>query len=286
MKRFALLLLALLLCFALAAPALADAISEPWGNDFFHDHRKEATLERRYYYTSGPQGYVTLYREPEGKRIATLANGEAYFIQFLIQWKGTWGVMELQKENGEFVSGWVPMAQMEEKYDSVSFIRDHDAELEKPEEPLRVELASHAAAAIWAYPGAETPETVVVPAELEGYAWFLRDGKADFTLLYTDPLDRVWGRIEDSRFYGGLWVCLDAPEETEAAFVDETAAAKHSGDDLIPPAEDLPPISFVEEASGFPWLALGLTLGAVVLALILLLLFRKKKGGEVAARRR
>ncbi len=280
MKRKMTLILAVLLLFALAVPALADVIAEPWGNDFFHDHRKEATLEGRYYYANGPQGFVTLYREPEGKRIATLANGEAYFIQFLIQWKGTWGVMEIYQEDGGIVSGWVPMAQMAEQYDSVSFIRDHAAELEEPEEPLRVELASHAAAAIWAYPGAEAPDTVVAPGELESYAWFLRDGEADFTLLYTDPLDRTWGRIEDSRYYGGLWVCLDAIEETEAAWVDEKAAANRAGEGLIPPAEGMPPVSFVEEASGFPWLALGLTLGAVVLALILLLLFRKKKAAK------
>ncbi len=281
MKRAFVGLLALLLCFALAAPALADVISEPWGNDFFQDHRREATPERRYYYTNGPQGFVTLYREPEGKRIATLANGEAYFIQFLIQWKGSWGVMELQNENGEFVSGWVPMAQMVEKYDTVSFVRDHAGELTTPEEPLQVELLSHAAAAIWDFPGAETPYTVVVPGELESYAWFQRDGKAEFSLLYTDPLDRVWGRIEDSRFYSGLWVCLDAPEETEAAFVDEKAAAKQAGEGLIPPAEELPGIRFTEDdASGFPWLALGLTVGAVVLALLLLLLFRKKKAAK------
>ena len=281
MKRKMTLLLAVLLLFALAVPALADAIAEPWGDDFYRAHREEVKAEHRYYYTNGPQGFVTLYREPEGKRIATLANGEAYFIQFLIQWKGTWGVMELQKENGEFVSGWVPMAQMAEQYDTVSFVRDRASELEEPEEPLRVLLTSHAAAAIWAYPGAEVPDTVVVPGELESYAWFLRDGEASFYLLYTDPLGRKWGRIEDSKFYGGLWVCLDAIEETEAAWVDEKAAAKRAGEDLIPPAEGIPQISFTEDsASAFPWLALGLTLGAVVLALILLLLFRKKKAAK------
>ena len=268
MKRNISLLLVFLLCLFLAPAALADSIAEPWGDDFYQEHRREMAREDRYYYTNGAEGYATLCREPEGRAVANLKNGERLYVYCI--WEGRWCVVDYEKA-GERGSAWIPLEQLAEQYDTVSFVREHAAELTTLEEPRQVEIAALETLAIWDFPGAEAPFTVVVPGELQSYAWFLRDGAAVFSLLYTDPLGRSWGRIEDSKFYGDLWVCLDAPEETAPGYVDGDAVARKAGEGLIPPAEEIPRLR------SFPWPALGLTAGAVILAAVLLLAFRKKK---------
>lgn len=275
MKRIWAFVLAVAFSLALALPALADSIVEPPGNDFYRSHRRELKVENRFYFLNGAEGYVTLFEAPEGRAVENLPNGER--LQVYAIWEGSWGIISYAVSAGRESSAWVRLEDMAEQYDRVCFTRDHAHELRTLSEPRLLDFTQAGGAALWEFPGAEEPAALLEIGAFDSYDWDAADGRATFHRLYTDPLGREWGEVEDSKLYSGRWVCLEDPASEAPAYVDEAAAARRRGEGLIPAAETVPVIT--PPGSGFPWPALGLAAGAVLLSALLLALFRKKKHG-------
>jgi|GEM_PF-4784411 len=275
MKRIWAFVLAVAFSLALALPALADSIAEPPGNDFYRSHQRELTVENRFYFLNGAEGYVTLFEAPEGRAVENLPNGER--LQIYAIWEESWGIVSYALSEEREDSAWVRLEDMAEQYDRVCFTRDHADELRTLPEPRLLDFTQAGSAALWEFPGAEEPAALLEIGAFDSYVWKAADGQAYFHRLYTDPLGREWGEVEDSKLYSGCWVCLADPASEAPAYVDEAAAARRRGEGLIPAAETVPVIT--PPGSGFPWPALGLAAGAVLLSALLLALFRKKKHG-------
>ena len=315
MKRKMTLLLALVLCLALAVPALADVIWEP-ESDFYETHFDECYYENRTYVAAGEEGIVRAFDVPLGKLTAEFPNGEEFRIEWIWEREGGWGFFRYLGENERWQEAWVQMGDLTGKYDAVSFASEHGSEFVHPEEDVLLPLEGLKQLVLWTYPGAVDHSVFSVYSDSgEPPLWF--------NTLYEDPEGRTWGNLGYYYGYRNVWVCLDDPESedlsssapapvvtpapTEApAPTEEPEPAEEPAEATAPPEEpapgpteapapgetaspaaggapaaapDAPQSAFVEVSggSGFPWLPVILVAGVVVVAGILLAVFGKKK---------
>ena len=124
MKRILTLLLALILCFALAMSALADVIWEP-EDDFYQKHKDECYYEDRVYIASGEAGYASVYKDPKAKKAKEeLPNGTEFWVSYV--WEGdgngAWGL--------GLNTRWVRMSELTVKYDGISFQAEYGREFQ------------------------------------------------------------------------------------------------------------------------------------------------------------
>ncbi|MBR4702860.1 MAG: hypothetical protein IKO91_03360 [Oscillospiraceae bacterium] len=312
MKRAMTLLLALVLCLALAAPALADVIWEP-ESDFYETHFDECYPENRTYVTSGEEGVVYAFDVPLGKLTAEYPNGEELWIEWIWDREGGWGFFRYRDDDG-WKEAWVQLGDLTVKYDAVSFAQEHGSEFIYSEEEVLLPLEGLEQLVLWTYPGAVDHSVFSVYSDSgEPPLWF--------NTLYEDPKGRTWGNLGYYYGYRNVWVCLDDPESedlsgtvpTEVPSPAETPApteapaptgepepteapapteaptettasteAPASAETTSPaaggsPAAPAPTPAPAQQGSGFPWLPVVLVAAVVVVAGILLAVFGKKK---------
>ncbi len=145
MKRFATLLLILVLCRSLGMTALADVVYEP-EDDFYEKHRDECYYENRVYIASGEAGFAAVKKNPKSnKTLKELPNGEEVYVSYIWGREGGWGLMD--------GTGWISMKELTVKYDSISFEQEHGREFLLLEEPELLDLSGCEGFGLWEYPG-------------------------------------------------------------------------------------------------------------------------------------
>ena len=274
MKRIGTVLLALCLSFLLAVSALADGIYEP-EEEFFLTHRDECETISREAYMNGVDGYGTVYASPDGKARHALSNGES--LRTLASWKDEWYLVQyIDQRKMESGTGWTRAADLVMAYDGISFLKEHGGELEEPAEPFELDQRELSALSIWSFPGAEE----LFSWEDSEYLniWYKDHGPILLDRLWKDPLGQIWGRISGYKSYDGAWVCLDAPEDYQAPWLNEAATREGQLRKLIPATA--PPQGTAAYRGDILWLQLALAAGVVLLALVLLTVFRKKGKGS------
>lgn len=209
MKKFLSLACALAALLALAAPARADLLWEP-DNRFYRDH--PCTYVDRSFYANGPDGFVTLWDEPEGSGVeAQYENG----ARLRVYWQyGDWGCVTVWEDTGH-VDGWVPMAHLSLIYDYLSFEEEYGDRIQDYAGQFADYAGNADRVSFFAYPGAPQVQEVrelgtfpEVLANLTGTA----DSASYISRIFVDEAGRTWGFV--SYMYGRLnaWFCLDDPE--------------------------------------------------------------------------
>ena len=248
MKRLVSLLLAALLFCALAAPAAADVLFEP-DDAFYRRHNDECEPENRSYYADGAAGYVLVYSSPTGDAVDTLPNdGEAHYVTWT--WNSEWAYLP---------EGWVRLADLALRYDSVSFREDHAAEITETEETLMIGAED----TVWAYRYPGSGDAVEQ----------LPRGELYLSALYTDSAGRRWGYFGYYMGIRGYWVCLDDPSNGALA-PDENAVAPKT----VPSADaDTMARALAEAKRPNAYLYAGAACVAVIAAAVIIVVLKKKK---------
>lgn len=248
MKRLlSLLLIALTLC-ALAAPAAADVLFEP-DDAFYRRHSDECEPENRSYYANGAEGYVLVYSSPTGDAVDALPNdGEAHYVTWT--WNGEWAYLP---------EGWVRLADLALRYDSISFSADHAAEISEADETLTIGAED----TVWAYRYPGSGDAVEQ----------LPRGELYFSALFTDSAGRRWGYFGYYMGIRGYWVCLDDPANGELP-PDENAVAPKTG-----PAADAATMkrALTEAKRPTAYLYAGAACVAVIAAAVITVVVKKRK---------
>ena len=286
MKRKILcLLLAVFMVSALAAPAVADLLWEPYENDFYRRHSEETEYEDRSYLANGKHGYVTLKSSPESLvQVANLPNGTTFRVGHIWTDKdGTqWGVgyHNIQTEDGwESYMGWVTLADLAPIYDYIAFEEDHSSEF-APYDGSGDELTE---VCLYSYPGGVYSHNLI---ENKGYVPFAET----FQNLYTDANGLRWTFVGYYMGRNNAWVCIDDPlNENLGTDGYRTVGQVRASEELIPPAETgkeelpdvqgatelVPPAEKIPAAKTWVMWALPAAL-IVVLAAVTAVLVRRK----------
>ena len=264
MKKTLHLLLSLLCCAALLAPAaLADVIWEP-EDDFYAAHRDECEYLYRRYAANGPEGYLTLWKSPGSTaQAANLPNGEVLSCTWLYTAPGgeLWGGAEY---DGDW--GWFKVGETAVVPDYLSFEEAHGSEFVPYDSAFDHAFDGLETVTLWTFPGSGEIEYDQCPAR-----WFTDNvSPADaFQHCYTDGEGRFWGFTGYVMGTRNVWVCLSDPANTELPAVDE---AVMTGPDLVPAAEEIPaPVNVV------PWAAVVLVVLVVAGTAVLIPLVCKRK---------
>ena len=200
MKRTISLMLALLFLLALAPAVRADVILEPQ-DSFYNKHQDECRYLNRSYYADGPEGSVTVYRNPESAaEVTKLDNGTEVWISYLYTGSDgiAWGFCEHYGE--DHWTGWMPMDHLLLKYDSRSFREEFAARIE--DEVGEIGPSGEERIHFWGYPGSDTLWAAIVVDG--GYM-------PQYQQTFTDDAGRNWAYINYYAALRDTWVCLDAP---------------------------------------------------------------------------
>lgn len=121
------LLLIATLYFAL--PARADVIWEPWGNEYFDNHKSEMTYLNNIVEANGPNGHVVVYLNPEtNKTLTEFENGTEFIARWTIKdiEDREWALVAFSRsDSGVPEYGWVPMDYAFSVYDSEEFVEEY-----------------------------------------------------------------------------------------------------------------------------------------------------------------
>lgn len=275
MKRVLTCILTLTMMLALAVPACADMVWEPFGNQFYEKHYDECEYLGRQYYSNGPEGFVTLWDAPNGSSVAAqYENGEKLWIYWLYE---DWGCAA-RWENGEETAGWVSMADMALVYDYISFSEEYADKIT----PYAGEFTNYngdaAGVAFYEYPGAGTVKQYMecndqlhVKANLTGAA----DRQSYIQSVFVDENGLTWGFV--GYMYGRLngWFCLDDPEGD-----GDPQAQTEEKPSVFPQREVAKPELTLAQAPQFPvkgYLPYILVAAVVVVTAGILMVFYKNK---------
>ncbi len=284
MKRFATLLLILVLCLSLGMTALADVVYEP-EDDFYEKHRDECYYENRVYIASGEAGFAAVKKSPtSNKTLKELPNGEEVYVSYIWGQEGGWGLMD--------GTGWISMKELTVKYDSISFEQEHGREFLLLEEPELLDLSGCEGFGLWEYPGDKAPYARL--SWTGDDAWF--SGPPDdltFNTIYEGPDGLRWGYMHYYYGHRDFWVCLSEPDakgtaaeptappvekgSTETPAPTEAPVSTASPAPASPEPTELPPLIDPEPPRPIPWAPAALALGAMAVAGGLLAAFRRKK---------
>ena len=262
MRRFLTCILALAALLALAAPARMDMLWEPEDNPFYSRHRKECSIEERYYLANGPDGFVTAWDAPDGSQVRIQhENGERLWVSFVYQ---DWGLISIWiREDHKEITGWVPLADLSLVYDYISFEKEYGDRITD----YNGEFADYSGDAevinFYGYPGAPEISDSLETREILGRLTGTKEYNSHISRIFVDEDGRTWGYV--GYIYGrrNVWFCLDEPDGTNFP-VRQVAQAE------ITPAKapELPAQSYV------PYI---LVVGVVVITAFLLWKFWRKK---------
>lgn len=272
MKRLLTCALTLAALLALIAPARADLLWEPYGNQFYETHGSGCKYVGRSYYANGEEGFVTLWDAPNGYMVeGQYQNGFTMSVYWQYE---DWGCAAIWGDEGEVI-GWVPMSDLELIYDYISFAEEY-AERIKPYDGEFADYDGGAAGvAFYEYPGA--PEVVrywdfsdwkEILSNLTGSA----DQASYIQSVFVDENGLTWGFV--GYMYGRMnaWFCLDDPEGDGKAVGEESVfpVRQVDGPELIPAR---PPV--LPAAGYVPYILVGAVVA--VTAVLLAVFFRKRK---------
>lgn len=231
MKRVWGCLLAAALLAALAVPARADVIWEPFGDSFFDAHRDAVQYVGRNFLANGKAGYVTLWDAPGGSGVAAqYENGKALHVAYVYQ---DWALIDIWEEAGtggwEETYGWTPLADLSLIYDCLSFIEEYEEDIRSYRDEFSGYDGGAATVNFYEYPGAAEIK-YQVNWEDAGEA-FVREPAMYIDLVFTDEEGRTWGYVPRYMGYRECWFCLDEPGGTDFP-VREVAEPE-----FIPPQE-------------------------------------------------
>lgn len=214
MKRILPILLTLLLAIALAPPALADVVADPWEEIYDGpDNAEELEWVSGVFYANSPNGRAISKQDPSNAfNFMSFPNGTQLYID--VQWAyegANWGYISSYTEEGKETEygdyGWVPMAELAPLYDNAAFMTDY-ADRIYPFDQAAAALQS-TQFYIWAYPGSGE--------QYDSYMEYPLDSPSDieFSLAYTDAEGRVWGYSPYLYGWSDIWVCITDPTNAD-----------------------------------------------------------------------
>lgn len=265
MKAKRVIIFILAFAMALSLSAYADIAYEPADN-FYEKHRDECSYENRWYITNGAEGCVVVYSSPTGDAKAVIPNGVEFYVSYTFD--GEWGCIEYDPDTLEHAydrsSGWVKMADMVPRYDSICFRNDHEGEFVSEE--VSIELSGDDEMLGYRYPGSG-----IVTNTIKDYSG---SGESlTFSETYTDAEGRRWGYV--GYFYGqrNFWICLDEP------YAELAAGAEFTEPEIIPAAGEKDMKDTLRAESPVGTYAIAGAVGAVVIAaaVIAYIIIKKKK---------
>lgn len=176
--------------------AHGDVAYEPPETNFYNSHKQECTKVERYYFTNGAEGYISLHQSPDGTIRQYITNAQRVKVFCTYE---DWAMIT-HHESAEFpFPRWVPLSDLYLIYDEQSFCEEHAAALTGSEEKLTL-TEENPGIYIYDYPGAKDP-----------WVFSGKEGELNFSLEYTDPEGRRWGKIV---YYQGIrhdWICISEP---------------------------------------------------------------------------
>lgn len=196
--------LSLVLLLALATPAAADIMWEPFGNNYFESHRQEMDRIDQTYLV--PEGMtVNLYESPSGGRLLdTLDAGTRIYIGFSKELGGE--VWAVGYPIGDYKDeGWCRLGRLQLEYDSRAFSEDFGDQFTDYEGQMDgYEVTEQIY--VWTYPGSGILQGTISEIHPD-----YNDGKLECQAVYTDPAGGEWGYVG---YYMGHrdWIYLSDPE--------------------------------------------------------------------------
>lgn len=254
--------------------ASADILWEP-ESSFYKRHAGDCEMEQRRYWVNSPEGYTTVWDEPNGVPVANIPNGALLYVYYRYQGSaGDWGIVEYSSDalretavtlneaeipENRWVGIWVPMEDLVNYYDHQSFLEEHSGEVQETKKTVDLSGLRYCT---YEYPGGAfkyQPE--------EGFA----DLEITVSCLYTDSEGREWGYT--GYFYGdrNVWFCISDPENPNLSAEDHQP-------ELYPAITDSPELPAAGTGTNVSvWVILSVAALCGVTA-ILIFRMRKKKG--------
>lgn len=274
MKRIFTGALTLFMLLSLAATAYADILWSPMDNQFFDSHHQECEYLGRSYYANGSAGFVTAWEAPGGTYVREqYRNGEVLWVGYTYR---SWGLVS-RWEDGEEISGWVPMADLYLVYDHISFEEEYGAQFQD----YSGEFADYEGEAgeefcFWEYPYAGEPDTrIAITQDMLDALRGSGEQSSYISKVYVDENGRNWGFVNYLYGIRNFWILLDDPtcENVTASRVPKADELIRSGE-LVPPQEPSMPAQSLT-----PYL---LVAGVVAATAVLLAVFygKRKKSPE------
>lgn len=212
-KKLSALFLTLAVLAALAAPARADVLWEPYGNRFYDAHSQECTYLGRGFYANGAEGFVTIYDAPEGALVAgQYENGHQLWVYWVYQ---DWGCVSVRGESTEGTVGWAPLADLRLIYDGISFSEEYAGDIQPYDGQFAAYAGDAAAVNFYEYPGAAEVKRRLDLADGEGVLSHLTgtaDEESYIQAIFADENGLTWAYV--GYLYGHVdgWFCIDEPD--------------------------------------------------------------------------
>lgn len=210
-------LLTLVFLLALAIPASADILWEPYNNSYYEriDYEYDDYLSRVYVVPDGMTANV--YRSPEtGGVLQTLEAGTRIYLGPVVYlgdvtWAAGYPIGSYD------VEGWVNVNRLQKTYEHRDFMEDYQDVLEQTDEIIRPSDVT-GDIKTWTYPASGILDGTI-SKECLGTEY--NDGVVNFQYLYTDPQGGRWGYVGYYMGHCG-WVWLDDPEAEETPVFPQT----------------------------------------------------------------
>lgn len=264
MNKLIQILCAVLIIMILPLQVSADIIYEPW-DDFYQENRDQCEYHARSYTAAGPNGDVTVYESPESAwEEMEFPNGTVLWIIYTYEDANgiTWGYWEHWEMDWQ---GWVPMDYLNLIYDGISFDEEYGHTFR--DEPGQLDGQYRGQSIyFWDYPGSQNSNWFEL-GENQEYL-------PEYTVCYTDPDGRTWGKIGYYMGRRNCWICLDDPTANFDTLYPE--GIEETQPETVPvPAEK------VEEIvpNGNPslkWIVTAAVAGVVAVTAVLLVFLKRK----------
>lgn len=257
MKLRRIIVLFMLFAMALSVSAFADIAYEP-NDNFYSKYRDECKYENRVWITNGAEGYVIGYASPTGDASVALPNGNEYYVSYTWVDDGQlWGCVEYDPTSLESAwqdaeSAWVDMGYMTPRYDSESFLTDHEDDISSEERIFKI--AADEEVVTYRYPGSGIVTGSIGNYSSDEYA------TAYLSNIYTDAEGREWGHCGYYFGHRNFWVCISEP------YTELAAGAEFTEPEIIPAADETAMNAALKGASDISLYAVAGAVGAVVIA--------------------
>ena len=266
MKRLLTFVLTAVMLLALAAPAAADLLWEPYDNTFYTNHHDECTYLGRQYLANSADGFVTVWDAPDGSVVAgQFENGFSMWVYWVYE---NWGLVSIRGDE-KAVEGWVDLEQMSLVYDHIAFAEEY-ADAITPYNGEFSGCEGGTGINFYEYPGA--PEVKLQMNGPESDPGFIQS-------VFVDEQGLTWGFVGYWRGRLNAWFCLDDPTGFNGIPEDAGEGAEPVETFPIRPveqAEQLPAQEPAMPAKGYiPYALVGGVVAATVGALAVF--FRRKK---------
>lgn len=267
------IILGLILSVALTFTVQADIIWEPL-DSFYQEHRTECREVYRSYLANGKDGYVAMYKSPTSdKKVQLFKNGYEFNFSYSYtdKYGNEWGLVEPSGTS----TGWVPMEELEMKYDNISFCEEYEDEFQEYNREYDDKL-SVTQFIVWEYPGSgevRVKMTSEISTANIPYTYTDKNGNTWGLYVFEVRFQRLKGDEENTSKWNNQngWICLNDPDNEELPVVD------HQGE-LIPAIDALPALKEVNSKTSTVFLLIGtLTLLICVTAAIIIRVNMKKR---------